>query len=102
MGLDLPRCRRRRTPVHTHARPPAYAAIKVSGQPAYGLARRGDTVALAPRPVTIYGLALLRLRLPCLTLAVWCSKGTYIRALARDLGAQLGAGAYLAGLLRAA
>jgi tRNA pseudouridine55 synthase len=82
-------------------RPPAYAAIKVSGQPAYGLARRGDTVALAPRPVTIYGLSLLRLRLPYMTLAVWCSKGTYIRALARDLGAQLGAGAYLAGLLRA-
>jgi tRNA pseudouridine55 synthase len=87
---------------HIEQRPPAYAAIKVSGQPAYGLARRGDMVALAPRPVTIYGLALLRLRLPCLTLAVWCSKGTYIRALARDLGAQLGAGAYLAGLQRAA
>ncbi len=83
-------------------RPPAYAAIKVDGQPIYRAARRGEEVVVAARQVTIYRLEVLRLRLPRLTLGVWCSKGTYIRALARDLGERLGVGAYLAGLLRAA
>jgi tRNA pseudouridine55 synthase len=81
-------------------RPPAFAAIKVGGKAAYEAARQGEELELAARTVTIYGLALLRLRLPYLTLGVWCSRGTYIRALARDLGERLGCGAYLAGLVR--
>ncbi len=81
--------------------PPAYAAIKVAGQPAYVAARQGKDVSMAHRRVTIYALAILRMSLPGLTLAVWCAKGTYIRSLARDLGAHLGTGGYLAGLVRA-
>ena len=82
--------------------PPAFSALKVEGEPAYARARRGETVRLAPRAVTIYGLAVLDWRPPRLSLVLRCSKGTYVRALARDLGAALGSGAYLDALLRLA
>ena len=80
--------------------PPAYAAIKVGGRKLYDLARAGQAVAVPPRSVTIYRLALLAWQPPAMTLLVDCSKGTYIRALARDIGARLGCGGYLQALRR--
>ncbi len=80
--------------------PPRYSAIKLKGQPAYRLARAGEEVALEPRPVTIHHLDIRAWQPPRLTLAVECSKGTYIRSLAYDLGERLGCGAYLAALIR--
>jgi tRNA pseudouridine55 synthase len=80
--------------------PPRYSAIKLKGQPAYRLARAGEEVVLEPRPVTIHHLDIQAWQPPRLTLAVECSKGTYIRSLAYDLGERLGCGAYLASLTR--
>ncbi len=81
-------------------RPPAYAAIKKEGIPAYKLARRGVAPELEPRRVTIDALALLQMDGGTLDVLVWCSAGTYIRALARDLGDALGCGAHLGALRR--
>ena len=78
--------------------PPAFSALKVAGQRAYALARRGEAVPLEARPVTIYELRVLS-RDP-LTLEVMCSKGTYIRSLARDLAQALGTVGHLAHLVR--
>ena len=88
-------------------RPPAYSAIKVGGRRAYAMARAGETVELKPRDVTIHGLSLVSWddddpERPIAVLDVECSAGTYIRALARDLGAALGNGAYLGALRRTA
>lgn len=80
--------------------PPMHAALKVNGQRLYDLARRGEAVERAPRPLVINRLTLEDWRPPTATLLVDCSKGTYIRALARDLGAGTGAGAYLSSLVR--
>jgi tRNA pseudouridine55 synthase len=80
--------------------PPPYSAIKIQGQPAYKRARAGESITLQPRPVTIYQLEILQWLPPRLTLATECSKGTYIRSLAHDLGEQLGCGAHLAALQR--
>ena len=80
--------------------PPAYSAIKVAGKRMYDLARRGETVVLEPRPVTIDRIEVVDWRSPLLTLDIVCGKGTYIRSLARDLGAALGCGAHLASLRR--
>lgn len=80
--------------------PPAYSALKKEGQPLYKLARRGVEVVTAPREVEIYRLEALGWQPPILELEVECSSGTYIRALARDLGEKLGCGAHLAGLVR--
>ena len=80
--------------------PPMHAAIKVAGQKLYDLARRGEEIARAPRPVTFHVLEMLDWTTPTATVLVDCSKGTYIRALARDLGAVLGTGAYLSNLVR--
>jgi tRNA pseudouridine55 synthase len=80
--------------------PPIYSAIKVAGQRAYALARRGDAPHLEARTVTIHRLELVRWQSPLLTLRVTCSKGTYIRSLARDLGEALGCGAHLSRLIR--
>jgi len=84
-------------------RPPAYSALKVAGGRAYHLARAGATVALAPRPVEIDALRLIEV--PDADHAVFeavVGKGTYIRALARDLGEALGTRAYVAALRRLA
>jgi tRNA pseudouridine55 synthase len=83
-------------------RPPAYSAIKREGQKAYDLARRGETVELEPRPVTIYSVTLTHWEPPLCELDVHCSAGTYIRSLAYDLGEALGCGAHLAALRRTA
>jgi tRNA pseudouridine55 synthase len=80
--------------------PPAYSAIKRDGVPLHRLARAGETVALTPRHVTIRGIEILEVALPDVTIDVACSKGTYIRSLARDLGEQLSCGAHLAALRR--
>ncbi|ACL26407.1 tRNA pseudouridine(55) synthase TruB [Chloroflexus aggregans] len=80
--------------------PPAFSALHIDGQRAYALARAGNEVTLAPKPVRIERLDLLAVALPDLTIAVECSKGTYIRALARDIGAALGCGGHLASLQR--
>jgi tRNA pseudouridine55 synthase len=80
--------------------PPRYSAIKLQGQPAYNRVRSGEEVTLEPRPITIYQLHILDWQPPHLTLAVKCSKGTYIRSLAFDLGERVGYGAYLSALTR--
>lgn len=82
--------------------PPLFSAIKVDGQRAYSLARRGKDVELAPRPVTVHSFTVDASRLPDLDFHVVCSKGTYIRSLAHDLGQILGCGAYLTALRREA
>jgi tRNA pseudouridine55 synthase len=80
--------------------PPRYSAIKIQGQPAYKRARAGEAVVLEPRPIVIYSLEIRDWIPPRLTLAIECSKGTYIRSLAHDLGMQLGCFAYLEALVR--
>ncbi|MDX1406802.1 MAG: tRNA pseudouridine(55) synthase TruB, partial [Saprospiraceae bacterium] len=82
--------------------PPMYSAIKVKGTPLYKLARRGEELELTPRPVHIENIELTGLNLPELALTIRCSKGTYIRSLAHDIGAELGCGAYLKSLRRTA
>ncbi len=79
---------------------PAHSAVKVGGQRLYKLARMGREVELPERQVEIIDLQLLEYREPVLRIRVSCSPGTYIRALANDLGERLGCGAYLLGLRR--
>lgn len=81
-------------------RPPIYSAIKVNGQRAYKLARRGKSVVLKSRPVQIKSIEILKYKFPDLRLKVICGPGVYIRSLARDIGVSLSSGAYLAGLVR--
>jgi tRNA pseudouridine55 synthase len=80
--------------------PPMHSALKHKGTPLYRLARRGEEVARAPREVRIAQLEVLESAPPRLVLRVVCSKGTYIRTLAEDIGEALGCGAHLAGLRR--
>jgi tRNA pseudouridine55 synthase len=80
--------------------PPQYAAIKIAGKHMYDLARHGTPVEAAPRQIRIEQLALLDWSSPRALVEIACSKGTYIRALARDLGERLGCGAYLTALRR--
>ena len=79
---------------------PMHSALKRDGVPLYKLARKGKTVARASRRVQIFELALLGYEPPRLALRVRCSKGTYIRTLAEDIGAALGTGAHLVALRR--
>ncbi len=83
-------------------RPPAYSAVKVAGQAAYKLARRGEAVDLAPRPVDIHSIDLVRYEYPNLELRVKCGGGTYIRSLGRDLAESLRTGAVMSFLRRLA
>lgn len=83
-------------------RPPNYSALKVAGKRAYKLAREGTAVELAPRPVTIYALTIQSYSYPLLALKVDCGSGTYIRSIARDLGASLGTCGLMSGLTRTA
>ena len=80
--------------------PPRYSAIKIQGQPAYKRARAGEEISLEPRSITIDRLQIIAWNSPRLTLAIECSKGTYIRSLAYNLGEYLGCGAYLGALVR--
>jgi tRNA pseudouridine55 synthase len=80
--------------------PPAYSAVHIGGQRAYALARAGKQVAMPSRRVTVRRLALVAWSPPVAWLMVDCGAGTYVRSLARDLGAVLGCGATLAHLVR--
>ncbi len=82
--------------------PPMHSAIKIDGKPLYKLARQGKEVERQPRPVRIDAFQLTALRLPDVDFLVRCSKGTYIRTLAADLGDALGTGAHLTALRRQA
>jgi len=82
--------------------PPAFSAIKKDGQPLYKAARQGIAVELVPRKVEIQQIKLKEINLPEITISVKCSKGTYIRSLAFDLGKILGCGAALSKLVRTA
>jgi tRNA pseudouridine55 synthase len=83
-------------------RPPAYSAVKIDGERAYKRARRGETVAPAARRVEIHELELVEAAVPDLQFRATVSGGTYLRSLARDIGAALGCGAHLAALRRTA
>lgn len=80
--------------------PPMYSAVKHQGQRLYKLARDGVEVERAPRPVTIHELTLLNLDPPCFDIDVRCTKGTYVRTLAEDIGEALGCGAHVTVLRR--
>ena len=80
--------------------PPMYSALKVGGQPLYALAREGLSVERSARNVVIHELEFISLQGDLLSLRVRCSKGTYVRTLAEDIGAALGTGAHLAALRR--
>lgn len=82
--------------------PPMHSALKRAGRPLYEYARRGESVERSPRAVRIEALELLSLDLPELRIRVACSKGTYIRTLAEDIGEALGCGAHLGALRREA
>ena len=82
--------------------PTAVSAIKVDGKRAYARVRDGEQVELKARPVTIHELVVHDVSLPDVTVSVRCSSGTYIRAIARDLGAALGVGGHLTALRRTA
>ena len=82
--------------------PPMYSAVSINGKRAYEIARKGETVELKPKLLVIDDIEVLSFDAEkmLLTIRVVCSKGTYIRALARDIGEQLQSGAYLTALLR--
>lgn len=80
--------------------PPAFSACKIDGERAYELARAGKEVELKPKNLVIDEIELLECNLPEIKIRVVCSKGTYIRALARDIGEALNSGAHLTGLIR--
>lgn len=92
-ALEQERGRREQTP-------PAVSAIKVDGQRAYALSRRGEAPELAPRPVEVLELMATELEPPRLRCELWVSKGYYVRSLARDLGGRLGTVAHLSALRR--
>ncbi len=80
--------------------PPRYSAVSVGGRRAYQMAREGESVELAPREVEVMALAVTEWDWPRVVLDIECGKGTYIRSLARDIGAALGAGGMLTALRR--
>ncbi|MCH7673883.1 tRNA pseudouridine(55) synthase TruB [candidate division KSB1 bacterium] len=80
--------------------PPMYSAVKVNGERLYKLARRGEVVERKPRKIRIYQTDVIDFRNPFLKLRIVCSRGTYIRALANDMGEILGCGGYLTSLTR--
>jgi tRNA pseudouridine55 synthase len=81
-------------------RPPMYSALKHKGEPLYKLARRGEEAERALREVEIYELRVTEINPPLLRLYIECSKGTYIRTLGHDIGAELGCGAHVTALRR--
>jgi tRNA pseudouridine55 synthase len=82
--------------------PPVFSAKKIDGKRAFKSARKGQHVEMRPAPVEVFSMELLRYEWPELELHIHCSKGTYIRSLARDLGEHLGCGALMSALLRTA
>lgn len=96
-GLDIDKIR---TALHEfrgmiQQSPPPFAAVKLRGKRLYCYARKGEIIRLPPRPITIYSLNILSWFNPYLKIEVTCSKGTYLRSLAHDLGQFLGVGAHL-------
>lgn len=85
---------------HVMQVPPVFSAVKIDGKRAYNYARRGKEVEIKAKPLEIREMEILDWQAPKLTLRVLCSKGTYIRALARDLGEALQSGAHLTALRR--
>jgi tRNA pseudouridine55 synthase len=80
--------------------PPAHSAIKIDGKRAYASARKGEDVILKPREVLVSTFEITEIAKPKVRFRIVCSKGTYIRSIARDFGTELGTGAYLAELCR--
>lgn len=80
--------------------PPMHSAIKIGGKRAYQFARKGKEVALQPRQVEISSFEITDIQPPEISFRIVCSKGTYIRSIARDFGDALGVGAYLSHLCR--
>jgi tRNA pseudouridine55 synthase len=80
--------------------PPMFSAIKVNGQPLYKLARQGIEIERKERPVHIYNLEVVAREFDEITLDIQCSKGTYVRTLAEDIGSDLGCGAHVIALRR--
>jgi tRNA pseudouridine55 synthase len=81
-------------------RPPVYSAMKIGGRRAYQLARKGAVVEIPPRPVKVYCIELIEYIWPTVSLRIGCGRGTYIRAIARDLGETLKVGGYVSSLRR--
>lgn len=81
-------------------KPPVYSAIKIDGERAYNLARAGEEVEMKSRKTTIHYINDITIDFPLVSFTVGCSKGTYIRSLAHDIGQELGVGAYLTQLRR--
>lgn len=80
--------------------PPVFSAVKVKGKRAFDYARNGEELKLQPKKIVIQEIVPESVDLPWVSIRVVCSKGTYIRSLARDIGEELGCGAYLTGLRR--
>ncbi|MCL9980478.1 MAG: tRNA pseudouridine(55) synthase TruB [Bacteroidia bacterium] len=80
--------------------PPLFSAVKIDGQRAYEIARKGGSAEIKSKIITIYEFELTRIELPQVDFRVKCGKGTYIRSLARDFGIALNSGAYLTNLRR--
>ncbi len=80
--------------------PPMYSALKVNGKKLCDLARQGKEVERSPRRIKIYDIQILSIELPVVTMRVHCSKGTYIRTLCHDIGAELGCGGCMQSLVR--
>ncbi|WP_027003935.1 tRNA pseudouridine(55) synthase TruB [Hugenholtzia roseola] len=80
--------------------PPLYSAVSVEGKRAYQAARKGESLTLKSRPIEIFEFEVEKIELPEVFFRVRCSKGTYIRSLAQDVGQKLGVGAYLSSLRR--
>jgi tRNA pseudouridine55 synthase len=80
--------------------PPVFSAVKVKGKRAFNYARNGENLKLKAKKIVLHKVEMVSFELPYVVIRVICSKGTYIRALARDIGEELGCGAYLTGLRR--
>ncbi|OGM28747.1 tRNA pseudouridine(55) synthase TruB [Candidatus Woesebacteria bacterium RIFCSPHIGHO2_01_FULL_41_10] len=80
--------------------PPVFSALKIGGKTAYSLARKGKTVELSPRKIRVGSIIIIFYKYPLLKFSCRVSSGTYVRALARDIGNKLGTYAYLSGLRR--
>jgi tRNA pseudouridine55 synthase len=85
---------------HQLQTPPMFSAVKVNGKRAYAMARKGETVELKSKPIEIKEFEISRIQLPEIDFRIVCTKGTYIRSIARDLGGLLNNGAYLIKLVR--
>ena len=83
-------------------RPPIFSAVKISGKPAYRMARRGQEIDIPTRQVTIHALEIVRYDYPEVVLDIQCGSGTYIRSLGRDLAESLGTAAVMSALVRTA